>query len=193
MKAKIQRHMIDNETVRLHEAVSDSVYVRGVKAATREVGSIGKGDIPAGKLTEVIDSITTARRLSLLHLSDNHGSLIGLRKIVELLENKEACIGIDTGDLTSYSNISNYAPVIKVMTDWNAQCDGHPLLVLKGNHDAWDISTFRMQEKLCTATLLKPVNDGFVKWGDPHADNGAWSDDIVGGYFYKDVVKEVHE
>lgn len=180
MKGKIQRHLIDSQTARMHEAVSDSVYVRGTEVANE------------GTLTEVLDELASSlqnHKLSLLHLSDNHGSLYGLNKMVALLGAGDDALGINTGDITSYSSINNYAPVIKVMTDWNAACNNKPILLLKGNHDTWDISAFRMQEKLCTSTLLKPVNNGFVMWGDPNSNNGSWSDSIIGGYFYKDIVK----
>lgn len=177
MKGKIQRHLIDAQTARMHEAVSDSVYVRGTRIANE------------GTLTQVLDDMATRHQLSFLHLSDNHGSLYGLNKMVALLGGDTDSFGINTGDITAYSSVNNYAPVIKVMTDWNAACNNKPILLLKGNHDTWDISAFRMQEKLCTSTLLKPVNNGFVVWGDPNSNNGSWSDSIIGGYFYKDIVK----
>lgn len=45
MKGKIQRHLIDEQTARMHEAVSDSVYVRGTEVASE------------GTLTAVLDEL----------------------------------------------------------------------------------------------------------------------------------------
>ena len=186
MKGKIQRFLIDEQTARMHEAVSDSVYVVGAKAAERAVGEIPVGEQPSGTLTDMVNNITKARKISLLHLSDNHGWLGGLRKMAALLAEGNDAFGINTGDITSYSSINGYAAVLKVMSDWNAQCNGHPILLLKGNHDTWD-TNIGNNEKQCTHTLLKPVDAGFVKWGE--ATGGEWNDNIVGGYWHKDVVE----
>ena len=176
MDGKIQRVILDDGKVRLHEAVSDSVYVRGTQVASE------------GKLTDVLDELASApepaapRRVSLLHVSDNHGSLYGLQKMAQLLGDADcdAVMGLSGGDLTSYSYINGYAPVLKVMTDWNAICNGKPILNLKGNHDVADTS-IKFDEQACTETFLKPVNNGFVEWGDITGVGGYWHRDITAG------------
>lgn len=204
MKAKIQRRMIDNDTVRLHEAVSDSVYVRGVKAATREVGSIGKGDIPAGKLTEVIDSITTARRLSLLHISDNHHknndaitAAYGITKLKDVLGSAEndCSLAIHTGDMGStaapYAQNVLLTKMIGALSDWNVNNPDKPILMVKGNHDVVDSAKVHsgakdgggymadtepaLLETISTDEFCRKVQAGLVTWG---ADQPVtWEDD----------------
>lgn len=177
--AKIQRRITPDGYIRLHEAVSDSVYVRGTEVASE------------GTLTQVLDELASSRpverKLSLLHLSDNHGSTYGLNSMVATLRTSDDVIGLNTGDITSYTNINGYTTILQIMSDWNEECDGRPILMVKGNHDACDTNV-QMNEKSCTATFLKPINNGFVKWGDPNASTGGvWNDNIVGGYWHKDV------
>ena len=207
---KIQRVIVDGK-VRLHEAVSDSVYVRGTETASE------------GTLTEVLDELAestpTPRRVSLLHISDNHHKNTldisyawGVAKLKDVLINdtlNEIALALHTGDMGSLvAPISSNVVLEKMvasLSSWNAQHPNKPILLVKGNHDATDSVYYEYNtsryadanrgelEVESTKHYSRAINgDGansLVEWGEDQ--QVTWADSSVTtekmGYWYKDV------
>lgn len=205
MKGKIQRLMVEDDVARMHEAVSESVYVVGAKAAERAVGEIAVGEQPSGTLTDMVNNITKARVVKFLHVSDNHSAMNGINKVEEILsESANGVLCVHTGDLPeAHWSLSqgkvvyrNYQRSIDAMSNWNAEHTNKPFLFVKGNHDAiiqpptdatgGDVVNEALQ-KARTALFLKPINGNVVTWGE--SVDGLWNDNIISGYWYKDVAQ----
>ena len=126
--------------------------------------------------TTMVAGDSLRHQLSLLHISDVHGSDNGLKAIVnDIMPESDDVVAINTGDLTSYRAINNFEPIIKWMIDWNTAHYDRPFLLLKGNHDTHD-TWLGTNEVACNEAMLMPVNDGFVDWGPVKA--GYWSKDF---------------
>ena len=127
--------------------------------------------------------------VSLLHVSDVHGSSNGLLIIRrDIMPVSNDVVIVNTGDLESHRPKVKYPEVLSWMvSQWNVSHSDRPFLLVKGNHDACDIefpgengyTTGTEHQANATAHLLKPVMDGLVVWGDPSG---------VGGYWHKDIV-----
>ena len=173
MNGKIKRRL-DGDYVRLHEAVSDSVYLRGDRVEPQS-------------LTDYV----SPHQVSLLHLSDIHAANnrnnVSLNKMVALLAGSDAAssindvAGINTGDLTirSSSYYSQYNNLISIMENWNNTSAGQvkPILFVKGNHDAYNSASHN--EGTANTNMLFKVNDAAsVTYGKVNGANK--------GYWYKD-------
>lgn len=173
MNGKIKRK-IDGNYVRLHEAVSDSVYLRGDRVES-----------------QTLTDFVSPHQISLLHLSDIHASNdtnnASLNKMVALLAGSDEdsssndVAGINTGDLTmrSSSYYSQYDKLIGIMANWNNTATGQtkPILFIKGNHDAYNSASHN--EATANTNLLFAVNDDAgVTYGQESGNNK--------GYWYKD-------
>ena len=127
--------------------------------------------------------------VSLLHVSDVHGSSNGLLIIRrDIMPVSNDVVIVNTGDLESHRPKVKYPEVLSWMvSQWNVSHSDRPFLLVKGNHDACDIefpgengyTSGTEHQANATAHLLKPVMDGLVVWGDPSG---------VGGYWHKDIV-----
>ena len=173
MNGKIKRK-IDGDYVRLHEAVSDSVYLRGDRVES-----------------QTLTDFVSPHQISLLHLSDIHASNdtnnASLNKMVALLAGSDEdsssndVAGINTGDLTmrSSSYYSQYNNLISIMENWNNTSAGQvkPILFVKGNHDAYNSASHN--EGTANTSMLFKVNDAAsVTYGQVNGANK--------GYWYKD-------
>lgn len=166
MEGKIKRKIEADGSVRLHEAVSDSVYMRGE-------------GLEARTLTE----FARPHRISLLHMSDNHNSTAGIGVMSALLAsaNNDDVLGVNTGDVEGYSSVSTTLEAsLSAMATHNAGHVTRPILLVKGNHDARDTTSGTGTNRESTATgYITRVNGNAVTYGKVDSTNK--------GYWYKDV------
>ena len=213
--AKIQRVVLADGKVRLHEAVSDSVYVRGTQVAGE------------GTLTEVLDELAGSapggqerHRVSLLHISDNHhkntediSQAWGIKKLEQVLEDdtaNEIALAVHTGDLGSQAATMSQNVILAkmvgelgVLNGWNKDNPGKPILFVKGNHDAIDSIRYESDhadgnagdnpgtmETKSTEQYSRVIMGNLVTWGDDFSvtwKNGT-TETKQAGYWYKDVL-----
>lgn len=166
MDGKIRRKIEADGSVRLHEAVSDSVYMRGEGLEARTLTEFAK-----------------PHRISLLHMSDNHNSTLGIGVMSALLAsaNNDDVLGINTGDVEGYSSVSTTLEAsLSAMAIHNAGHATKPILLVKGNHDARDTTSGTDANRESTATgYITSVNGNAVTYGKVGSTNK--------GYWYKDV------
>lgn len=183
MNGKIKRK-IDNGYVRLHEAVSDSVYMRG-----------------DGVKEQTLTEFAKSHRISVLHMSDIHSitSVEGYNKLKAMLTDDSSdedysdddVIGLSTGDLTlygsgNYDDYKYYTEGEDSLMYFNNFVDGKEILHIKGNHDAWETNAGKADnaetrlEGQCNTRLMQPINDGHVTWGTIGTTKK--------GYWYRDFM-----
>ena len=184
MNGKVKRKVEKDGSVRLHEAVSDSVYMRG-----------------EGLVAQTLTDFAKPHRLSFLHISDVHGATLGYTVVSRLVGGNTPASGtpngpsddvaiINTGDLAPTWKTSVADASISNMTTWNASHGDKPYLMVKGNHDAADLAMSTetstpayaldsAHEKNVTDEIVKAVNDGFVTYGDATGYAGYWHKDIT--------------
>lgn len=188
MNGKIKRKVEKDGSVRLHEAVSDSVYMRG-----------------DGLTSQTLTEYARPHRISFLHISDAHGATAGYSYIRgTIMPNSDDVAALNTGDLETTGNQVRatdkhwyYLDSISGMVaSWNASHSERPFLFVKGNHDAVDMfiesdGTKAAWETNFTTSLGGETSDEAIRAAKAYANantpitlnaarEAAMFDDIVG-------------
>ena len=183
MNGKIKRKVEKDGSVRLHEAVSDSVYMRG-----------------DGLESQTLTDFAKPHRLSFLHISDPHSQTWGMQVLRNILAganttyaNANDVMGLVTGDLTRGGNINNYGShttndnyPVEIIAKWNrglssVTYNNKPMLLVKGNHDTVDTNV-SLNEAAANSAFVFEANQ------DASGDivNFAMDGSTKMGYWYKD-------